>query len=707
MAEESAIEIYLRVKPSPRLIPDFEVDDDATGITFHNLRERTAQREEYVNHARDSAAFSFNHIFGPDVKQEEVFDRIGKQAVASLLEGYNATIFAYGQSGSGKTFTMTGGAEAYAQRGLIPRTIARVFEAVRGASDKEVSVMVSYMEIYNNDGYDLLSKSDSPRAQLKDLPRVLPFEDGNGQLVLRGLTHHRTDSEEDAFNILFVGDTNRIVCETPLNDASTRSHCIFTLHVEARLHGSELKTCSRLHLVDLSGSERVGRTGVRGQLLREACAINLSLHHLEHVIVCLQRKIRGEAVFVPFRNSLMTMVLKDSLGGNCLTRMVATVCLEEWALAESLSTCAFAQRVALVKNSAARNEAVDSRVLIARLRQENDDLRRQLDLLRTDQPASLTAEVVETCERLVEAFVRGGDGQELAVGQEPALVQKCFALLRERCRVPVIMPPAAVLPACPHCAEGAAQQTTEAAALTAELAELRRELSHKDAELRALAAAVSSCAPVQETKLSFEAPPAPLKNSFLDETREAIGASVVTVESGTGFTAEERQDPQRAFEAFKRNHRLSAVINEHLSLLRTQYDRGQALSLQVKAKQRAMDELKLQLECLRRAQLNAQLGQPYGGTPEPDGEQQAVFAQLGQLRREHAADFDELRRVKAEVDRLKLFVEKNKADLQRAFEHAFQPSPKSPALSAVEAMRRDAQEFLDYKTRADQAARRG
>lgn len=278
-----------------------------------------------------------------------MFDAIGRPAVDAAFDGFNSTVFAYGQTGSGKTYTMTGGADSYAKRGLIPRAISHLFTRMREATDRETDISVSYFEIYNNEGYDLLDKShDNPRNQLKDLPRVQPYEQPNGQLALRNLQLHKVTTEEDAFNILFVGDTNRMVCETPLNDASTRSHCIFTLHVESRPVGSELKTVSRLHMVDLSGSERVSKTHAQGKLLREACAINLSLHYLEHVIVCLQRKMRGENVFVPFRNSLMTMVLKDSLGGNCVTKMIATVLLEEWSLMESLSTCAFAQRVAMI-----------------------------------------------------------------------------------------------------------------------------------------------------------------------------------------------------------------------------------------------------------------------------------------------------------------------------------------------------------------------
>ena len=129
-----------------------------------------------------------------------------------------------------------------------------------------------------------------------------------------------------------------------MNDASTRSHCIFILMIEARKPNSDVKTVSRIHLVDLSGSERIGKTGVTGKLQTEA------LSFLELVIICLNKRAMGENVHIPYRNSLMTLVLRDSLGGNCKTRMIATVSPDDDDLAESISTCKFAYRVALIKN---------------------------------------------------------------------------------------------------------------------------------------------------------------------------------------------------------------------------------------------------------------------------------------------------------------------------------------------------------------------
>jgi kinesin family protein 6/9 len=262
----------------------------------------------------------------------------------SALAGYNGTIFAYGQTGSGKTFTITGGAERYADRGIIPRVLTYLFKhyaEVRkrpqtGASpachacaaycfatppprppqhpETEFTTNVSYLEIYNEHGFDLLNQHQDIR-QLEDLPKVCQWpqqptlsypppqpnvtcaaaapiprllqvsllEDGSGGVHLKNLSLVPVNNEEDALNALFLGDTHRMIAETPMNMASTRSHCIFTVHFAARDAGSATIRKAKLHLVDLAGSERVKKTNVGGTLLTEAKYINLSLHYLEQV----------------------------------------------------------------------------------------------------------------------------------------------------------------------------------------------------------------------------------------------------------------------------------------------------------------------------------------------------------------------------------------------------------------------------------------
>ena len=201
------------------------------------------------------------------------------------------------------------------------------------------------------------------------------MEDEDNNIHLKNLSIHAANNEEEALNLLFLGDTNRMIAETPMNQASTRSHCIFSIHITARETGSAAIRKAKLHLVDLAGSERVGKTNLNGQLLTEAKYINLSLHYLEQVIVALAEKNRTH---VPYRNSMMTSVLRDSLGGNCMTTMIATCSVEKKNIDESISTCRFAQRVALIKNEALVNEELDPKLVINRLKREVEELKNQL-----------------------------------------------------------------------------------------------------------------------------------------------------------------------------------------------------------------------------------------------------------------------------------------------------------------------------------------
>lgn len=233
--------------------------------------------KNYVDNNIETYKYYFNDVFGMDYKQEQIFEDLAKEVVDNTLEGYNGTIFAYGQTGSGKTYTMTGTPERYADRGIIPRTISYLFKYAQSNTDSIIKYAISYLEIYENHGYDLLDDKHT-NSQLIDLPKVKPYENEQGELIFRNLSLHRADNEEDALNLLFIGETNRAVCETPMNDVSTRSHCIFIIHIESNPIGSDTKRYSKLHLVDLSGSERIKNSGVDGKLMREAIAINCSLY---------------------------------------------------------------------------------------------------------------------------------------------------------------------------------------------------------------------------------------------------------------------------------------------------------------------------------------------------------------------------------------------------------------------------------------------
>jgi kinesin family protein 6/9 len=231
----------------------------------------------------------------------------------------------------------------------------------------------------------------------------------------------------DALDLLFLGDTNRVVAATSLNDNSTRSHCIFQLFIERTLVGSDKVRKSLLNLVDLAGSERLGKSDVDlKSLFSESKNINLSLHYLEQVIVALQEKSAGARSHVPYRNSLLTWILRDSLGGNCRTSMIATISLDERYISESISTCRFSQRVASVRTDAIVNEVSDPLIMIKQLKQRIASLTDEIAVLRGpgDAEPELTSEQQESLkERILEYM-----NSDSADGNSPILF--CGSIMR-------------------------------------------------------------------------------------------------------------------------------------------------------------------------------------------------------------------------------------------------------------------------------------
>ena len=380
--ENEGIEVYLRIRPSKKPSGYFSRDDfDEKRLTF-NVPKRKGL---IVNNSRTSYSFQFSNIIDEEATQEEVFRSVGASAVRNAIGGFNSTIFAYGQTGSGKTFTITGGPDRYIDRGIIPRAISMVFKEIASRPDINYTCYVSYLEIYNENGYDLLSEEHAASTTLEEMQRVHLMEDEGGNYHFKNLSIHPVSNEEDALNKLFIGDTNRAIGETEMNQASSRSHCIFTISLEARRVGSDSVIKSKLNLVDLAGSERVHKTNSSGQTLKEAKFINVSLFFLEMVIVALNEKAKnGPKIHVPYRNSMMTSVLRDSLGGNCVTKMIANISPEINQTDESISTCSFAQRVALVKNSAHINEEMEPELIIRRLKSELARLREEIKFLKRE-----------------------------------------------------------------------------------------------------------------------------------------------------------------------------------------------------------------------------------------------------------------------------------------------------------------------------------
>ncbi|RVE66374.1 hypothetical protein OJAV_G00106690 [Oryzias javanicus] len=427
---KQTIQIFGRIKPTKNPAGVYSLDNNelmGASLEFVLPKDLT---DGFVNNKRESYRFRFKKVFDQHAKQEDVFDNIAKPVADSVLAGFNGTIFAYGQTGSGKTFTITGGAEHYSDRGIIPHTLSYLFERFSQDSSTVYTTHISYLEIYNEVGYDLLDPRHEA-SQLEDLPKVLIMEDTDQNIHLRNLSLQQAANEEEALNLLFLGDTNRVISETPLNQASTRSHCIFTVHLCRREPGSATLQRSKLHLVDLAGSDRVSKTRLNGLLLTEAKYINLSLHFLEQVILALSERSRSH---IPYRNSMLTSVLRDSLGGNCMTTMIATLAVDKRNLDESISTCRFAQRVALIKNEAILNEELDPVLLIAHLKEEILTLKKELAMMMGEQrDVQLSADEILRLEELIKAFLNDADPDvKLSLGADMRKVQHAFFYFKRK-----------------------------------------------------------------------------------------------------------------------------------------------------------------------------------------------------------------------------------------------------------------------------------
>ncbi|XP_068457502.1 kinesin family member 4 isoform X2 [Clinocottus analis] len=315
-------------------------------------------------------AFTYDYVFDATAEQEEVFSTTVSPLLCGLFKGYHATVLAYGQTGSGKTFSM-GGTYTSAQEndpsvGVIPRVIRRIFEERETKKACEFFLAVSYLEIYNEDILDLLCAS-------KDKVGLCIREDPKEGIKIVGLTERQVSTEQEMVACLEVGNSARTVASTAMNAASSRSHAIFTITLEQRKGTDKADSIvSKLHLVDLAGSERQKKTKAEGDRLKEGISINRGLLSLGNVISALGDESKKSS-FVPYRDSKLTRLLQDSLGGNSHTLMIACVSPADSNMEETINTLRYADRARKIKNKPVLN--VDPRVAETnRLRQQVQEL---------------------------------------------------------------------------------------------------------------------------------------------------------------------------------------------------------------------------------------------------------------------------------------------------------------------------------------------
>ena len=273
--------------------------------------------------------FDFDWAFGPGSNQKEIYDATVSPLIENIFEGFNATVFAYGQTGSGKTYTMGNVAESSLQEGIIPFAVKDIFNRQRELEESgaTVDILLSYMEVYMEDCYDLLVEEKGKKIDVRETPK--------GETIVEGLSTWPVNGIDGVSELLNEATKNRATGRTAMNSQSSRSHaiCTFTLRIVRPIEGIEGVTSavtSRLHLVDLAGSERAKKTLAQGEQFAEGVSINRGLLALGNVISSLSSKSQLDPVnstnshiHVPYRESKLTRLLKDALGGNGMTVMLA------------------------------------------------------------------------------------------------------------------------------------------------------------------------------------------------------------------------------------------------------------------------------------------------------------------------------------------------------------------------------------------------
>ncbi|XP_012510381.1 PREDICTED: kinesin-like protein KIF13B [Propithecus coquereli] len=406
---DSKVKVAVRIRPMNRRELDLHtrcvVDVDANKVILNpvntNLSKgdaRWAVSDDFVLTLEAERTGDRDSARRDALRQDDVFKCLGENILQNAFDGYNACIFAYGQTGSGKSYTMMGTAD---QPGLIPRLCSGLFERTQKEENEEQSfkVEVSYMEIYNEKVRDLLDPKGSRQTlKVREHSVLGPYVDGLSKLAVT--------SYKDIESLMSEGNKSRTVAATNMNEESSRSHAVFKITLTHTLYdvksGTSGEKVGKLSLVDLAGSERATKTGAAGDRLKEGSNINKSLTTLGLVISALADQSAGKNKnkFVPYRDSVLTWLLKDSLGGNSKTAMVATVSPAADNYDETLSTLRYADRAKHIVNHAVVNEDPNARI-IRDLREEVEKLREQLTKAEAMKSPELKDRLEES-EKLIQ-----------------------------------------------------------------------------------------------------------------------------------------------------------------------------------------------------------------------------------------------------------------------------------------------------------------
>lgn len=375
--KSESVRVCVRIRP----INNKEKQDGHSYAVFADKANATISLKDPNANDRESMKnFTFDATFPPECTQMDVYNGAATTIVEAVLDGFNGTIFAYGQTGAGKSHTMEGYNDPADLRGIIPNSFKHIFDKVNISENKKFLVRCSYLEIYNEEVRDLLSKDPKNRLELK--------ENIDSGVYVKDLTCIAVKDAQEMDHVMQAGKKNRSVGSTLMNQTSSRSHSMFTIVVECYGEGldGEGHVCmGKLNLVDLAGSERQSKTGATGDRLKEATKINLSLSALGNVIKAL---VDSKSNHIPYRDSKLTRLLQNSLGGNAKTVMIANCGPADYNYDETLSTLRYANRAKNIKNKPKINEDPKD----AMLREYQEEIERLKEALRAqgkDGPGSV------------------------------------------------------------------------------------------------------------------------------------------------------------------------------------------------------------------------------------------------------------------------------------------------------------------------------
>eukprot|EP01028_Stygiella_incarcerata_P004227 TRINITY_DN1904_c0_g1_i1.p1 TRINITY_DN1904_c0_g1~~TRINITY_DN1904_c0_g1_i1.p1 ORF type:complete len:1331 (+),score=456.95 TRINITY_DN1904_c0_g1_i1:142-4134(+) len=371
------IRVYLRLRP-----PSSKEFEDAEFTRSVELSQKN--KEVKVLKDFDEKKYYFDGILPETISQEEVYNTVCQKIVSDVFEGFNGTCFAYGQSGTGKTYTLANMEPG--QEGVIPRVVQHMFRQIASDQDNEYKVVVNYVQIYMEMIQDLL-RPESANMQIREDPVVGVF--------IRGVKDEAIENSQQFFELVERGNSNRVVALTNLNAESSRSHACLIIKIEKKRRitraeqeadddqslGDRTVQFGKLTLVDLAGSERMKKTGAKGTRQKEAKAINLSLSALGNVVHALTDE---RSTHIPFRDSKLTRLLQDSLGGNGKTSIVITIGPDKRNVEETISSILFGQRAMKVVSTVRKNEDIDYHALCIKLQAQIDSLTDTINQLEID-----------------------------------------------------------------------------------------------------------------------------------------------------------------------------------------------------------------------------------------------------------------------------------------------------------------------------------